>query len=192
MHPFFAELPPWFVLPADRQSRLSPLSLTVDLLGAEARRPAMGVETVLHGLLDVAFTYLLREIVEHVDHPQAGWCHAVQDPKVRQAVALMHEAPASDWTLDELARRVGLSRTAFATKFRGAMGDTPLNHLRTIRMQRAMHLLSERNDPLETIATEIGYQDAFSFSKVFKRTVGVAPREFRRRDAAERSVPWRF
>ena len=55
-----------------------------------------------------------------------------------------------------------------------------------------MHLLSERNDPLETIATEIGYQDAFSFSKVFKRTVGVAPREFRRRDAAERSVPWRF
>ena len=72
------------------------------------------------------------------------------------------------------------------------MGDTPLNHLRVLRMQRAMRLLAETDHKLETVAAEVGYQDAFSFSKVFKRTVGVSPKTFRQRDAAEKASPWRF
>jgi len=59
-------------------------------------------------------------------------------------------------------------------------------------MQRAMQVLSDSERTLEQVAQEVGYTDAFSFSKVFKRTVGVAPREFRRQDAREKSVPWRF
>jgi transcriptional regulator GlxA family with amidase domain len=59
-------------------------------------------------------------------------------------------------------------------------------------MQRAMKLLVDSDQSLEAVATAVGYQDAFSFSKVFKRTVGVSPKAFRQRDAAERSSPWRF
>jgi transcriptional regulator GlxA family with amidase domain len=72
------------------------------------------------------------------------------------------------------------------------MGDTPLNHLRTLRMQRAVQLLSETDRPLDAVATAVGYQDAFSFSKVFKRTVGLSPKAFRQRDAADRQNLWRF
>jgi len=67
-----------------------------------------------------------------------------------------------------------------------------LNHLRAIRMQRAMHLLAETEQGLEAVAAAVGYQDAFGFSKVFKRTTGMSPREFRQRDRAERALPWRF
>jgi len=104
----------------------------------------------------------------------------------------MNEETTHAWTLEELARRAGLSRTALAERFRETMGDTPLNHLRTLRMQRAVQLLTETNRPLEAVAAAVGYQDAFSFSKVFKRSVGLSPKAFRQRDAADRQNLWRF
>jgi transcriptional regulator GlxA family with amidase domain len=146
----------------------------------------------VHGLLDVTFTYLLREIVERGELATSGWGRALHAAPVRRAVELLHAEPAHAWTLDELARRAGLSRTALAQKFREAMDDTPLNYLRTLRMQTAMRLLSTTSAGLEQVATEVGYTDAFSFSKVFKKVVGLPPREFRRQDAAERALPYRF
>jgi transcriptional regulator GlxA family with amidase domain len=72
------------------------------------------------------------------------------------------------------------------------MGDTPMNYLRTVRMQSAQRLLSETALNLEQVATEVGYQDAFSFSKVFKRVTGESPRDFRRRNEEDNRSPWRF
>ena len=182
LHPLFAELPAWHVLRADTLPRLSPLPLTVALLGAEVREHGLGAQTVIHGLFDAAFALLLREVVAQLGRSGSGFSHALADARVRRAVELMHTDTARPWTLESLARAVGLSRTALAQKFRAALGDTPLNYLRLLRMQQAMRLLTESTRPLDAVATEVGYQDAFSFSKVFKRTVGVAPRDFRRQD----------
>ena len=192
LHPFFREMPAWFVLRADSVPRLGPLALTVALLDEEVNHRRLGADTIVHGLLDVIFTYVLREIVAREGGGQPGWSQAVADPPVRTVVSLMHEDCAHPWTLEELAARAGLSRTVLAERFRSAMGETPLAYLRTVRMQRAMRLLADTGHHLERIATEVGYQDAFSFSKVFKRTVGVSPKEFRQRDAADRSNPWRL
>jgi AraC-like DNA-binding protein len=192
VHPFFAELPPWFVVRAERTARLEPLGLTVSMLASEARSESLGRETVVHGLLDILFTYLMREYVARRGNDVAGWSHAVRDPQVRQAVAQLHEDCALPWTLDTLARAVGSSRSVLAERFREAMGETPLAYLRTLRLQRAMRLLSESDRTLEQVALAVGYHDAFGFSKAFKRAVGVSPGEYRKRDAAERDVPWRF
>lgn len=193
VHPFFTELPPFFVLRAGQSSQLDPVRLTVAMLAEEARREALGRDTVLHGLLDVLFTQLLRIIVEQRDAEGAGaWCRAVRDPHIRQAVGCLHEEFARDWTLEALARAVGLSRSVLAERFREVMGDTPLSYLRTVRMQRAMRLLTESTQSLEQVALAVGYQDAFGFSKAFKKTVGESPGEFRRRDLAEQRLPWRL
>jgi len=192
VHPFFAELPAWYVVRAERRASLGPLALTLALLDDEVRRRDLGAETVVHGLLDVVFAFLLRAIVAERGAAGTGWSQAVHDPPVRRAVVAMHDDCARAWTLEELAQHAGLSRTSLAERFRAAMDDTPLAYLRTVRMQRAMRLLADTEHPLERIAAEVGYQDAFSFSKVFKRTAGVSPREFRRRDAAERESPWRL
>ena len=191
MHPFFGQLPAWHVVRSDQMPRLEPLSLTVALLGQEAARREPGTELVLHGLLDVLFTYLMRDLLAR-QTPGAGFVQAQRDPPVRRAVALMHADCAHPWTLDDLARQVGLSRTVLAERFRQAMGDTPLSYLRTVRLQKAMRLLADTDAKLEQVAAEVGYQDAFAFSRAFKRLAGVAPREFRQRDADERHSPWRF
>jgi len=192
LHPFFAELPPWTVLRADARPRLGPLALAAGLMEQEIRAAEPGTDTIVQALLDTVFTYALREIAAQRGQAGHGWSHAVGDPQVRRALTAMHERSAHPWTLDELAQHAGLSRTSLAERFREAMGDTPLNHLRLLRMQRAMRLLAETDHKLETVAAEVGYQDAFGFSKVFKRTVGVSPKAFRQRDAAEKANPWRF
>lgn len=192
LHPFFAELPPWSVLRADARPRLGPLALAAGLMEQEIRAAEPGTDTIVQALLDMVFTYALREIAAERGQAGHGWSHAVRDAQVRRALTLMHERSAHPWTLDELAQHAGLSRTALAERFREAMGDTPLNHLRVLRMQRAMRLLAETDHKLEAVAAEVGYQDAFSFSKVFKRTVGVSPKAFRQRDAADKTHPWRL
>lgn len=72
------------------------------------------------------------------------------------------------------------------------MGDTPLNHLRTLRIQKAMQLLADTQQTLEQVAQAVGYQDAFGFSKAFKRATGQSPRQFREQDLADRLTPYRF
>lgn len=191
LHPFFGELPTWTVLRADARPRLGSLALAAGLMEQEIRAGEPGSDTIVQALLDTVFTYALREIAAQRGQVGHGWSHAVADPQVRRVLTLMHERSAHPWTLDDLAQQVGLSRTGLAERFREAMGDTPLNHLRVLRMQRAMRLLAETDHKLETVAAEVGYQDAFSFSKAFKRTVGVSPKAFRQRDAADKSNAWR-
>lgn len=196
VHPVLSALPDWSLVRGRSLSPLAPLPLALGLVADEAGRGAQGSETVLSALLDVVFALLLREILasgRDADAPAAaGWGRAVADPRIGRALAAMQTDCARAWTLEELAREAGISRTAFAARFRDTLGDTPANHLRTLRMQRAMRLLADTDQPLEAIAAAVGYQDAFGFSKVFKRTVGESPRAFRQRDAADRSSPWRI
>ena len=192
LHPFFAELPAWFVLRAERAPSLSPVALTLAMLTEEARGESLGRDTVLYGLLDVLFTQLIRLIIEQQGAAASGWSQSLRDPAIRQAVTLLHQEYARDWTLDALARAVGLSRSVLAERFRASMGETPLAYLRTVRLQRAMRLLTEGTLTIEQIAVAVGYQDAFGFSKAFKRAVGESPGEFRKRNAAEEDLPWRL
>jgi len=135
---------------------------------------------------------LMREMLKRQGERTSCWSHGIRDPQVMKAVQALHDDCARAWTLDTLAHHAGLSRTSLAERFRESMGNTPLNYLRTVRMQKAMAALSESERSLEQIAREVGYTDAFSFSKVFKRTVGVAPRDFRRQDTQDRTLAWRI
>lgn len=192
LHPFLRGLPPWFVMRGHSLPQLSPVPLTLGLLDRELGDQALGATSATHGLLDALFAFALREIAARENPGTPGWHHAIADRPIRQVLTLMHGNLGHGWTLEDLGRQVGLSRSALAERFRSAMGDTPLNHLRTLRMQKAMQLLSETRQTLEQVAQAVGYQDAFGFSKVFKRTTGQAPRQFREQDAADRQTPYRF
>lgn len=180
LHPLFGALPDWEVLRAEHHDPLSPLGLVISLISREAAQGELGAESALHGLLDAAFAFLLRDLMRRDAGRAAGWQRALRDDAVRTALGLMHAEPAQPWSLEALARAVGLSRTAFAQRFRVALGDTPVSYLRGLRMQRAMRLLEESRRPLQAVAAEVGYGDAFGFSKVFKRCTGVSPAAYRR------------
>jgi len=192
VHPFFAEMPDWLVLRAQDGPYPSAMVHSVELLQQELTLREQGSETLVYGLLDVIFVLLMREMLQRLGKGTSGWSHGIRDPQVMKAVQAMHDDCTRAWTLDTLAHHAGLSRTSLAERFRASMGNTPLNYLRTVRMQKAMAALSESERSLEQIAREVGYTDAFSFSKVFKRTVGLAPRDFRRQDTQDKSLAWRI
>ncbi|MDX2183886.1 MAG: AraC family transcriptional regulator [Gemmatimonadaceae bacterium] len=192
LHPVFGDLPPWNVRRGDRANRLDAIGLTVSLLADEASGDALGRETAVYALLDLLFTRVVRELVEQRGVRTPGVGHAIRDRQVRAALTLLHEDVAAEWTIDRLGASVGLSRSAFAERFRAVVGEPPLTYLRTLRVQRAMRLLAESSDGLDVIAHRVGYGDAFAFSKAFKKATGISPGEFRRRDAAERALAWRF
>lgn len=192
LHPFLRGLPPWFVVRGHSLPQLSAVPLTLGLLDRELGDQALGATSATHGLLDALFAFALREIAARENPGVPGWHHAIADRPIRQVLTLMHGNLGHGWTLDELGQQVGLSRSALAERFRSAMGDTPLNHLRTLRMQKAMQLLAETRQTLEQVAQAVGYQDAFGFSKVFKRTTGQSPRQFREQDASDRQTAWRI
>lgn len=192
VHPFFGELPEWFVLRADDIGNFDQLHMAINLLTEEVKRPTLGSDTVTQALLDIIFMQIMRKIVAQRDATPATWSHAVGNAHIRVALERMHGDCAREWTLDELAREVGLSRAGFAQKFKAALGATPLQYLTTVRIQKAMDLLANTTDKIQSVANAVGYSDAFSFSKVFKKVAGIPPREFRLRDQQERDLVWRF
>ena len=192
VHPLFDELPEWFILKSDEMDRYSELRLALELLSSETVRPAQGTDTVIQALLDVLFCFILRKVISMKGSETATWSHSLKDPGLYKAIESMHSDYARDWTLESLAKKSGISRAGFASKFRKSMGETPLKYLTTVRMQAAANLLITTDQKLETVAASVGYQDPFSFSKAFKRATGSAPRDYRELDRKQRDNPWRF
>jgi AraC-like DNA-binding protein len=109
-----------------------------------------------------------------------GWAGAVVPPHIGTALALMHGQPADDWTLERLAREVGLSRSVFADRFAHFMQEAPVHYLTRWRMQLASHLLERQGVSVAQVAAEVGYESEAAFNRAFKKCVGIPPGAWRR------------
>jgi len=162
------------------------LAATLRLLSAETNSTLPGKDILMDRLADVLFVQILRAFVAHEEREgrpyesRAGLIQALMDPELSKALALMHKKPEHPWTVAELAHRVGMSRTAFAVRFKAKAGVGPLEHLTQWRVQTACELLGEGQRSLDEVAWRVGYESAAAFSKAFKRETGVAPGAFRR------------
>jgi len=147
----------------------------------ESAEKRAGGESVLAKLSELMFIEVVRRHLENLPPEQAGWLAGLRDPFVGKVLSLMHAAPANSWTIEELARQVGLSRSALAERFADLVGSPPMQYLAKWRMQIASELLSGGNTNVATIAAEIGYESEAAFSRAFKKMVGVPPSDWRRR-----------
>jgi len=95
---------------------------------------------------------------------------------------MMHARPARDWTIDELAREAGMSRSVLAERFAKLVGIPPMHYLAKWRMQIASELLTSGKTNLAGIAADVGYESEASFSRAFKKLVGVPPSTWRRQE----------
>ncbi len=104
-----------------------------------------------------------------------------RDQRVARALELMQAAPEKRWTVERLARAVGLSRAVFARRFSELTGTAPLRHLTELRLALAATTLTQEEDvSLAELAARVGYASEFALSRAFKRRYGVAPGIFRR------------
>jgi AraC-like DNA-binding protein len=154
------------------------LSLVIGLLRIEARDPAPGADVVKTSLATLVLVQMLRAYIASGE-PADGWLKAFSDAKVGAALSMMHDAPGQRWTVESLASGVGMSRTAFALRFRKMVGSAPLEYLNRWRMTMAMSALKHSDEPIVSIAERIGYLSDTAFSIAFKRTTGVSPGRYR-------------
>ena len=151
---------------------------------AEARSPRPGGAGVLSKLSEVLFIEVLRQYMNEHHEGRTGWLAGLGDRIVGSALNAMHESPARAWTLEELARTAGSSRSVLAERFQQLVGTSPMQYLTQWRMLLAANLLCRSNAPLTRIAEDVGYQTDTAFSRAFRREYGAPPAAWRRNRAA--------
>lgn len=149
---------------------------------SHAHRP--GGEAMLARMSEMMFVDAVRRYADNLPSDSAGWLAGLRDRFVGRALALMHEEPARDWSIDELGRCAGLSRSALSERFVELIGMPPMQYLAQWRMQTAARMLLETRATVATIAVDVGYDSEAAFARAFKRLVGTPPAAWRRERVA--------
>jgi AraC-like DNA-binding protein len=177
--PLIALMPPLVHVPLE-EAHAHLLQTTLQLIGLETREDELGAGLVIARLTDVLFVQAVRAWCATAGAHAIGWLAGLKDRRLRAAIRAMHADLARPWTVEALAREAGLSRSNFAATFKAVTGETPLDYLTGWRLYRAKVLLRESDLHLKEIALRVGYETDTALSRVFRRSQGVAPGEWRR------------
>lgn len=173
-NPIAAALPDVICLPLRDIDGAEPV---LELLFDEARVQRCGHVALVERLFEVVMIQVLRELME-TGRVQGGLLSGLAHPRLRNALVAMHEAPVREWTLDDLAKVAGMSRSVFATTFRNIVGITSGQYLQSWRVRLAQKAL-RRGRPLKMIAAEVGYGSEAALSRAFKAQIGQSPRQWK-------------
>lgn len=138
-----------------------------------------GSSLVVGKLSEVLFVETLRSYVSTLPEEQTGWLAGLRDPNLAKALALMHRDPAREWTVENLAKDVGLSRTRLADRFRHFLGMSPIAYLTDWRMKISAEALEKTDKSVAQVALDVGYNSEAAFNRAFKRAYKAPPAQFR-------------
>ncbi|GFE84899.1 cupin [Steroidobacter agaridevorans] len=144
-----------------------------------------GRMAVLAKLAETLFVETLCCYIDELPAERTGWLATARDPKIGQALALLHRDPARAWTLPDLARESGTSRTVLVDRFVQLMGESPLAYLARWRLQLAARRLTTTDRKVLQVAYDVGYESEAAFSRAFRREFGVPPARYRRERKAQ-------
>jgi len=179
-HPLVHAIPSLTILRARQLEQEPWIGGTLERLSTEYRAKGPGSDVVVDRLTEILLVELIR--MDFGRGRDTTFIRALSDERVHRALALLHESPETSWTLEMLAERIGLSRAALARRFKQCVGRTMFDYLTLLRMQKAAKLLSNSDSKLIAIAASVGYESEVAFMKAFKRTVGMTPTQYRKRD----------
>jgi AraC-like DNA-binding protein len=152
---------------------------------AEVREARAGRDCMLLRISDLLFVEVVRRYLDGMSGESAGWLAGLRDPLIGHALALLHRRPSHAWTVEELGRSIGASRSVLAERFSALVGQPPMQYLTHWRIQLASGLLRAPGAKVAAVALQVGYDSEAAFSRAFKGLVGVSPAEWRR----QRTVP---
>ena len=147
---------------------------------------AAGGEAMLAKLAELMFVEVIISHIESLPENAMGWFAGLRDPQIGAALRLIHGRPTEPWTLDALAREIGLSRSSLAERFTAYVEMPPMQYLARWRLQIAARLLEAPNISVAQAAAEVGYQSEAAFNRAFKRHTGIAPGAWRRERGLEK------
>jgi AraC-like DNA-binding protein len=181
-NPLLSALPRLFKV-GMRGSSAAWLESSLRFAAEEAASSHAGGATVLAKLSELMFVEAVRRYVDTMPDDRTGWLAGLRDRFVARALALMHARPAHPWTVEELARGVGMSRSGLAQRFTELLGIPPMQYLAQWRLQLAAQQLRLTDRPLASVAEDVGYESEAAFNRAFKREFGAPPATWRRNAA---------
>ena len=146
---------------------------------------------MLAKLSELMFVEVVRSYIDSLPEELPRLARRPARPQVGAALRLIHGRPADDWTLDRLAREVGLSRSVFADRFTHYVGTSPMHYLGRWRMQLAAARLEHPGVSIAQAGAEVGYESEAAFNRAFKKSSAcppalAPPRQDRRRRGLRR------
>jgi AraC-like DNA-binding protein len=147
---------------------------------AESKEPRMGGQCVLGRLSELMFVDVVRHYLETLPPDRTGWLAGLRDPFVGRALSAFHRNPTRNWTIETMAKSVGLSRSALAERFTQFVGQPLMQYLANWRMQLAANHLLSGMESVAVIANLVGYDSEAAFSRAFKKAVGTPPSQWRK------------
>jgi AraC-like DNA-binding protein len=163
-----------------KESDKAAMRWSLERMREELRDPQPGGTLIAQQLAYVMLVQALRLHLADGARGGVGWLFALADKQMSAAIACMHDDPGHPWTLQNLAERVGMSRSVFALKFKERVGATPMEYLTGWRMLLAGDRLKNSDDSISVIALSLGYESESAFGKAFKRVMGCSPRQYSR------------
>src|SRR5690606_19444051 len=140
----------------------------------------LGSEVVMSKLSELLLIDAIQRYAGSLPDGQKGWLAGLRDPFVSRGLALLHERVSHPWTVDELGREVGLSRSALGARFVDVLGLPPMQYLTNWRIHVAAHELVSSSKSILQVALEVGYDSEASFSRAFRRAMDAPPATWRR------------
>ena len=187
-NPLIASLPRIFKVDV-RGSGSAWLESSLRFAAEEAALSRAGSATVLGKLSELLFVEAVRRCIDTLPENEKNWLTGLRDRFVGRALSLLHGQPAHAWTVDELARKVGLSRSALAQRFSDFLGQPPMQYLARWRLQIAAQQLRDGEKSLADVAEHVGYDSEAAFNRAFKREFGMPPASWRRSEIAGKGLP---
>lgn len=184
--PFRQMLPRFIYLPAARLDRADCLAATIDQIVAELDKPSQGGAPLTERLIETLFLEVLRRQFGALSASDRGWLAAIRDPVVGRCIEMLHAEPQRSWTLADLAKAAGLSRSALSARFTGLLGIAPMHYLRDWRLYLASVELDASAKKIAEIAYEAGYSTEAAFNRAFARCYGRPPAQWR---SSRRNAP---
>src|SRR3982074_3833582 len=178
-NPVISAWPSLLKLDAEQGGAAEWIRSTFQYAAEEVAAGRPGSETVLAKLSELLFVEAVRRYAEALPEGQTGWLAGLREPHVARALALLHRDIARHWTVDDLGREVGLSRSALADRFIRLIGVPPMHYLANWRMQVATQKLRSTSASLAQIAEIVGYDSEAAFSRAFQKAFGAAPAPWR-------------
>jgi len=179
-NPVISSLPPLLRVKLEQGGAAEWIRSTFQYAAEEVSAARPGSETVLAKVSELLFVEAVRRYAEELPDGRTGWFSGLRDPHVARALALLHRDITRRWTVDDLGREVGMSRSALADRFIRLIGVPPMHYLAGWRMQVATGKLRDTSDSLAQVAETVGYDSEAAFSRAFKKAFGTAPATWRR------------
>ena len=184
---FLAGLPPLFKIDVRGDAAVRWLEHAIQDAVEEVAAGRAGRSAVLAKLAEALFLETLVHYMEDLPPEQTGWLSAGSRRGCRQRPRLLHRDPARAWTLEELARASGTSRTVLSERFTSLLGEPPLAYLARWRLQLAARRLETSDEKILRVALDVGYESEAAFNRAFKRQFALPPAQYRRRHREERA-----